>query len=148
MYSLSAATEPRREIRLERAVAVFEGEVDKQGFRLTRISTSRNSFRPELTGRIEPMHPSGTRILIRGAPHPWVSTVALVFLTLALGATTLIQDSISWILVAYAALLPAVLYAFEATLTMRAFRAVISRAEQMWADNATAVEPFRLPLSR
>ena len=139
VYSLSAATEPRRLFRLDRGTAVFEGQVENRQFRLNRIIGYSNSWIPQLKGEIEPMQPTGTRILVRAAPHPAVTAFSLLFVAIALGvAAVMPTEPTSWILVVFGVLLPTIAYGLEARLTMRAFRKVISRAEQMWADNMRA----------
>lgn len=140
VYSLSAATDARRSLRLERATAVFEGDVEGRRFRINRIIGYVNSWTPQLSGTVEPMQPSGTRIVFRAAPKPTVSAFGLFFLAFALSVAAVIPaEPISWILVAFGVLLPTIAYGLEARLTMRALRTVVSRAEQMWTDNMTAV---------
>ena len=137
LYSLSAATEPRQEIRLERPVAVFEGQVDNEEFRVSRIGRSQNPWRPRLKGEIEPMQPGGTRIVVRVLPAPGMVPSVLFPLTLGvLGAA--MGTPVSWIF-ALVGGLPILSYAREAPLTIRTLRTVVSRAEQMWADNSATI---------
>ena len=61
--------------------APLEGTVDGTGFRIHRIITYRNSFRPQLHGRIEPTPSGGARVVISLQLHP------VVLVLLALGVS-------------------------------------------------------------
>src|SRR5215210_8756525 len=58
---LAGAVEPRRWLRFGRGVKPFEGEVAADSFAIRRVIHYRNSFLPELRGRIEAV-PSGSRV--------------------------------------------------------------------------------------
>ena len=78
---LKAAVAPVQWRRRGPSERPFEGTVDGTGFRIHRIIAYRNSFRPQLHGRIEPTPSGGARVVISLQLHP------VVLVLLALGVS-------------------------------------------------------------
>jgi len=69
---LKAAVEPVQLLSRGPRERPFEGTVEGTSFHLNRIITYRNSFRPQLNGRIEPMASGGARVVVVFQLHPAV----------------------------------------------------------------------------
>ena len=79
--ALKKEVEPKKFLRLSwRNYAFFEGDVSREGFKITRIIKYRNSFAPIIRGTFK-QSPTGTSVLIRMSLHPFV----IVFLCIWLG---------------------------------------------------------------
>ena len=86
--ALNSRIEPRKRLRSSSDHAPFQGEIARDGFRITRVIHYRNAFLPVVTGRFL-SGPAGTRVNIRMSPHPvvtaflwtWCSGLGLAMIT-------------------------------------------------------------------
>ena len=58
---LAAAVEPKRRLRLGGGRCPFEGEVEGDSFRVSRVINYRNSFLPHVRGRVHRRGEEGAR---------------------------------------------------------------------------------------
>jgi hypothetical protein len=72
--ALSSRIEPRKRLRSSSAQAPFQGEIARDGFRITRLIHYRNAFLPVVTGRFRG-GPDGTRVNIRLSLRPAVAAL-------------------------------------------------------------------------
>ncbi|NLB66748.1 MAG: hypothetical protein GX803_09795 [Lentisphaerae bacterium] len=64
--------EPTKWLRLTRDHKTFQGTVERDGFKITRIIHYRNSFLPVVRGRFKP-GPSGVTVAVTMRLHPFVT---------------------------------------------------------------------------
>jgi hypothetical protein len=79
---LAAAVEPRKFWRFGAGKRAFEGEVNAPEFRIRRLISYRNSFLPEIRGRIVPTK-DGSRLDATLRLHGFVIAFLLVWFALA-----------------------------------------------------------------
>ena len=72
---LKAAVEPVQLLSRGPRRLPFEGTVDATSFHINRIIAYRNSFRPQLHGRIEPTVSGGARVVVSFQLHPVVLVI-------------------------------------------------------------------------
>jgi hypothetical protein len=79
---------PRREHRPQ----LFEGRFDGERFSMVRLVRGRNSFRPEITGRLAAT-PAGTRVDVTLRAHPAVVVISSVLVLIGVAIVgVLVQD--------------------------------------------------------
>jgi hypothetical protein len=79
---LQEAVEPLAPPRRAPTDRAFEGVVDGDSFRIRRIVRGRNSFRPELHGRIEATPTGGARVVVCFRLHPLVMVFMAAWLAI------------------------------------------------------------------
>jgi len=76
--ALNSKIEPKKLFRLSLDHAPFQGDISRDGFRITRIVHYRNSFLPVVTGKFL-AGDSGTKVAIRLGLHPVVTAFMCVW---------------------------------------------------------------------
>ena len=107
----------------------FAGSVTPPEFRIHRTISYRNSFLPQIVGRIAP-DGSGSRIAMTLGLHPlvavfvagWLSVVGIVGIAVVLGGAAT-QNPIAW--------MPVGMFLFGCLLTMGAFSFEVRKAKQI-----------------
>jgi len=128
---LAAAVEPKRRLRLGGGRCPFEGEVEGDSFRVSRVINYRNSFLPHVRGRVVPAA-AGSRIEGSMALHPAV----LAFIAVWCGLVLLIGVGVWGAMLADGrwrpgALVPLGMLAFLWALSAGAFTVEARRARAM-----------------
>lgn len=73
MTALNANVEPRKALRVGWQHKLYEGEVSREGFKITRLSHGEYTFPPVIHGAFR-QGPRGVNVKIRMVPHPYVLT--------------------------------------------------------------------------
>lgn len=135
---MRAAVEPKRFFGLSAPTRPFEGEVGDSTFDVQRAINYRNSFRPQIRGKISSA-PEGSRIAVTMRLHPFV----LAFMTIWLGGT---GAACLLILVTelrkggspLAVFGPAIMFVFGWALAVASFTYEARKAETLLASTMTA----------